>query len=73
MQPAQHGFTPAPGVQISVSESFRVTFTGDSIEITGWITDPEQADEMINAIRALKLLLRPIGSSSKPSLPQDDK
>ena len=52
-------FIPAPGGPVTVMEPFRVSFTGDGIEITGRLTTPERADEMIKAITALKNLLKP--------------
>ncbi len=67
IQSAPHGFVPAPGVQISVSEPFRVSFTGDGIELTGRLTSAEKADEMIAAIKALKVLLKPSAQTETAS------
>ena len=46
-------------------EPFRVTFTGSGIEITGRIDSAERADELVNAVNALKLLLRPVGQAKR--------
>lgn len=54
-------FTPASG-----AEPFRVTFTGSGVEVTAKITSPSVADDLIRAIEALKLLLRPAGQATKP-------
>jgi hypothetical protein len=59
--PYETTFTPASG------EPFRVSFTGDGIEIGGRITSAERADELIRAIEALKVLLKPVGSGTPPT------
>lgn len=61
MQPARTAaFVSAhPGVEVSVSEPFRVSFTGNGIEVTGVLNSRERADELVGAINALKVLLRP--------------
>jgi len=41
-------------------EPFRVSFVPGEIEVSGRLTSPERADEMIAAIEALKLLLKPM-------------
>lgn len=58
--PYETTFVPASG------QPFRVTFTGDGIEITGRIDSAERADELVRAVNALKTLLRPVGSGKRP-------
>jgi hypothetical protein len=53
-------FTPASG------EPFRVSFVPGGIEVSGRLTSLERADEMIAAIKALRLLLKPAGVAVKP-------
>ncbi|MDE2465426.1 MAG: hypothetical protein KGO02_17195 [Alphaproteobacteria bacterium] len=76
MQPATHGkpsvrqphetvFTPASG------EPFRVSFTGAGIEVSGLLSSPERADELVRAINALKVLLRPAGSATRPDAEEE--
>lgn len=55
-------FTAVPGA----SEPFRVTFTGDGIEIAGRVTSPESADDLVRAVNALKLLLKPLDDVKRP-------
>ncbi|HEV2162451.1 MAG TPA: hypothetical protein VGR52_09505 [Stellaceae bacterium] len=55
-------FTPASG-----AEPFRVTFTGNGIEIAGRITDEASADDLVRAVNALKLLLKPLAEIKKPN------
>jgi hypothetical protein len=61
--------TPKPGVKIpfvshidsqmlSEQRPFAVTFVGDAIDIAGRISDAESADRLIEAVNALKTLLR---------------
>ena len=47
------------GTRVAESEPFRVSFTGCGIEITAKLTTPDVADDLIQAVSALKLLLRP--------------
>jgi hypothetical protein len=56
---------PSPG-----TEPFRVTFLGQGqgIEIVGRIADAESADELVRAVSALKLLLRPLDPVKQPSM-----
>jgi hypothetical protein len=42
----------------SVDEPFRVTFTGQGIDVAGRLATIESADEFVGAINALKPLLR---------------
>lgn len=53
-------------------EPFRVSFTGKGIEITAKISSPSDADDLIAAINALKLLLRPASDFLPPSNFQAD-
>jgi hypothetical protein len=55
-------YTPASG-----GEPFRVSFTGNGIEISGRITSPESAEELVRAVNALKLLLKPVAEVETPS------
>ena len=57
----------------SGAEPFRVSFTGSGIEIAGRITDAESADELVRAVNALKLLLRPVGEAKRPDQPLEDE
>jgi hypothetical protein len=47
-------------------EPFRVSFTGSGIEITGRVSTPEDADDLVRAVNALKILLKPAGQAVKP-------
>lgn len=55
-------FAPASG-----KEPYRVTFTGNGIEIAGRITDEASADDLVRAVNALKLLLKPTAEIKKPN------
>ncbi|HWY15595.1 MAG TPA: hypothetical protein VNX86_10710 [Rhizomicrobium sp.] len=54
--PVEFSVTPNAG-----GEPFRVSFTGSGIEVSGLLNTPERADELVRAINALKVLLRPLG------------
>lgn len=60
--PYETAFTPGGG-----GEPFRVSFTGTGIEIAAKITSPDVADDLVRAVNALKLLLRPAGEAKKPA------
>jgi hypothetical protein len=51
----------APPLSPPSQEPFRVSFTGKGIEIIAKIRSAKDADELVSAINALKLLLRPSG------------
>lgn len=55
----------------SGGEPFRVSFTGSGIEITGRITTAADADDLVNAVNALKLLLKPAGHAKRPDEPEE--
>jgi hypothetical protein len=55
-------YTPASG-----GEPFRVSFTGNGIEVAANLTSPQVADDLVRAINALKLLLRPTEEFQKPA------
>jgi len=46
--------------------SYRVSFTKTGIEVSALLTDLASADELISALNALKLLLRPAASIKCP-------
>ena len=59
----------APSVGIhraSGAEPFRVSFDGKAVEVTGRLTTPEDADEFVRAVQALKVLMRPAGETKRP-------
>jgi hypothetical protein len=53
-------------------EPFRVSFTPGGIEVCGKLTNAEQADELIAAIQALKLLLKRTDQIPRPAREDDD-
>ena len=53
-------------------EPFRVSFTPGGIEVSGKLTSAEQADELIAAIEALKLLLKRTADIQRPACGGDD-
>lgn len=59
--PYETVWTPA-----SDAEPFRLTFTGTGFEIAAKITSPDVADDLVRAINALKLLLRPTSDFKAP-------
>jgi hypothetical protein len=63
-EPYETTYMPASG-----AEPFRVSFTGNGIEITAKLTTPEVADDLIRAVSALKLLLRPTETAARPEIP----
>lgn len=58
-------------VRASEDEPFRVSFAGKGIEISGRITSQKDAEELVSAINALKLLLRPANDFSRPALDEE--
>jgi len=52
--------------------SYRVSFTKTGIEVSALLTDLASADELISALNALKLLLRPAASIKCPEDANDD-
>jgi hypothetical protein len=48
------------------SDPFRVIFTGKGFEVSAKITSPDDADHLVQAINALKLLLRPASDFGRP-------
>jgi hypothetical protein len=47
-------------------EPFRVSFTGKDIEIAERIATSEDADDLVSAVDALKLLVKPAGEAKRP-------
>ncbi|MGC2525871.1 MAG: hypothetical protein WA417_25010 [Stellaceae bacterium] len=75
--PAQQRRDPTPSYTTSYTpasgrEPFRVSFVPGGIEVSGRITSRERADELIAAIQALRLLLRPLDSVVRPDEGEDD-
>lgn len=61
-------YTPAPG-----GEPFRVSFTGDGIDVSGRLTTEDRADELIRAITALKTLLNPVSGPMATEYTDDEE
>jgi hypothetical protein len=57
----------------SVDEPFRVTFTGQGIEVAGRLATTESADDFVGAINALKPLLRRADEVKKPTGDDEDE
>jgi hypothetical protein len=55
----------------SETEPFRLTFLGKAMEITGRIDSEQSADDLIRAISALKVLLRPERAANRPEDEQE--
>jgi hypothetical protein len=69
VQPETHETT---FTQASGSDPFRVSFTPSGIEVSGKLTSSERADELIAAIQALKLLLKPAPEIQRPPTRQQE-
>src|SRR5271166_3116727 len=61
LRDARRGETPASG-----EEQFRVSFVPGSIEVSAKITSRGEADELLAAIQALRLLLPSTDSAAQP-------
>ena len=64
---AHDGVAVATYTPPSDTEPFRVTFTGSRFEVAAKITSPDVADDLVRAISALKLLLRPTDTVKRPN------
>jgi len=70
-KPAVRPHTPqdqrfaAPHVIQTEESPYRVSFTKTRIEVSALLTDLASADELISALNALKLLLRPAASNKE--------
>ena len=53
-------------------EPYRLLFTGGGIEITANITSLESADDLVRAVNALKVLLKPAGQGIRPESSRED-
>jgi hypothetical protein len=62
------GYTSPP-----VDEPFRVTFTGQGIDVAGRLATTESADDFVGAINALKPLLRRVDEVKKPKVDDEDE
>lgn len=56
----------AAHVPASEDEPFRVSFTGSGIEIVARLTNEASADELMRAVSALKMLLKPSNQVKRP-------